>query len=116
MYRSGLARLRPMMAVETGRRMLVEHAERVWLVGTAARLTAPLRPFRRLAAAGTAIRLVMGPSDLRHFTPQPRQLRRLCSRPNVRLDDIAGLDHGLLAGDARRVARRVIFDDVLDDR
>ena len=113
LYRSGLAGLGPLMALPSGRRMLVEHSERLWLVGSSAGLAAPLRPFRKAVAAGTDVTMVMGPSDVRHFAPQRRRLRRLCARPGFALHAIAGLDHGLLSGDPRRVARDRIFDQLV---
>ena len=112
-YRSGLAGMRLLMAVAAGRRLFVDHPERLWLVGSASSVAAPMRPFRRAVAAGADITMVMGPSDVRHFAPQKRRLRRLCARPGFQLHSIDGLDHGLLSGAPRRVARRQIFDQLL---
>ncbi len=114
-YRSGLAGMRLLMAFRAGRRMFVDHPERLWLMGSASSVAAPMRPFRRAVAAGGEVTMVMGPSDVRHFAPQKRRLRRLCARPGFRLHSIDGLDHGLLSGEPRRIARRQIFDQLLLD-
>jgi alpha-beta hydrolase superfamily lysophospholipase len=110
LYKSGLALLRPLVTTAAGRRLLAGHPERLWLSGSSARLAAPLRPFRKVVRAGTAVTIVMGPSDMEHFSRQPGPLKRLRKRPGFALDVIAGLDHGLLSGGPRRRARQDIFE------
>ena len=110
LYRSGLSALRLLVAGSAGRRFLQKHPERLWLVGSRARLASPLRPFRKVVDAGTDVTMVLGPSDLEHFTQQPGRLDRLLTRPGFALEFVPGLDHGLLSGDPRRRARQFLVD------
>jgi alpha-beta hydrolase superfamily lysophospholipase len=110
LYKSALSCLRPVLATPAGRRLLIGHPERMWLSGSATRLAAPLRPFRKAVTTGTDVTMVLGPSDMEHFTQQPRALQRLRKHPGFAIDLVPGLDHGLLSGGPRRKARQHIFD------
>jgi alpha-beta hydrolase superfamily lysophospholipase len=121
-YRSALGALRPVMTVGRGRRFLLDHPETLWRTATRLRLTAPLRPFRRLVRAGGRITLVLGETDHAHFAPLGRQLQRLSrqrsgrsgSRGSFELHVEPQLDHGLLNGAPRRDVARLVLDRVLD--
>lgn len=107
-FLSAMNLLRPILYTGFGRRFLTKHPERMWLTGSALRLMAPLRPFRRLLRAGTEVTMLLGEADTAYFTKQPRAFERLRKRPGFQFRLIPGLDHALLNGEPRRMAGEMI--------
>jgi alpha-beta hydrolase superfamily lysophospholipase len=106
-FLSALYLLRPLTYTRFGRRLMTGHPERLWLTGSLLRLTAPLRPFRRMLKAGTEITVLLGAADTAYFTKQAKSLERLKRHRGFQFETFEGLDHALLNGEPRRLAGKM---------